>query len=57
MTPSAPARILYRICLTSTLPVHLTFIILTAGVYFNLETPARSAALYPHFKHAKTIRL
>jgi len=21
-------------------------------VYFNRETPAKSAALYPHFKHA-----
>ncbi|MFX1303449.1 MAG: hypothetical protein ACFE9X_08840 [Promethearchaeota archaeon] len=41
-------------CLTSILPVHLTLTILTAGVYFNRETPAKSAALYPHFKQANT---
>ncbi|MFX1420331.1 MAG: hypothetical protein ACFE9N_15580 [Promethearchaeota archaeon] len=57
MTPSAPARILYRICLRSTLPVHFTFMIFTADVYFNRDTPAKSAALYPHFRQAKTIIL
>ncbi|MFX1431623.1 MAG: hypothetical protein ACFFCY_15770 [Promethearchaeota archaeon] len=44
-------------CLTSILPVHLTLIIFIEGEYFNRETPAKSAALYPHFKQAKTIIL
>ena len=28
------------------------FIILTEGVYLKRDTPARSAAPYPHFKQA-----
>ena len=48
---------LYNICFTSILPVHLTLMIFIDGVYFSLETPARSAALYPHFKQANTIIL
>ncbi|MFW9968909.1 MAG: hypothetical protein ACFFDF_01830 [Candidatus Odinarchaeota archaeon] len=56
ITPSAPEIMLYRICFRSILPVHLTFTIFTEDVYFNLETPAKSAALYPHFKQANTIR-
>ncbi|MHA1196442.1 MAG: hypothetical protein ACTSRH_10805 [Promethearchaeota archaeon] len=57
MTPSAPDLIAYKICFTSTRPVHLTLIIFTIGVYFNLETPAKSAAPYPHFKQANIIIL
>ncbi|MFX0007508.1 MAG: hypothetical protein ACFFA7_09240 [Promethearchaeota archaeon] len=57
ITPSAPEMMLYRMCFRSILPVHLTFTIFTEDVYFNLETPAKSAALYPHFIHANTIKL
>lgn len=52
ITPSAPAFMLYKMCFTSTLPVHLTLIIFTDAVYFIRETPAKSAALYPHFRQA-----
>jgi len=45
ITPSAPDRMLNKICFKSTLPVHLTLIIFTVVVYFNRETPAKSAAL------------
>ncbi|MFX0027615.1 MAG: hypothetical protein ACFE8B_00275 [Candidatus Hermodarchaeota archaeon] len=40
-------------CFKSTLPVQRTLIIFMEEGYFRRETPARSAALYPHFKHAK----
>ncbi len=55
ITPSAPDIIAKRRCLRSTLPVHLSLIIFTEGVYFRRDTPARSAALYPHFKQANMI--
>jgi hypothetical protein len=44
ITPSAPVLIANKMCFTSILPVHLTLIIFTEGVYFNRETPAKSAA-------------
>ena len=52
-TPSAPfekARSRYD---RSTLPVHMTRISLTSVAYCSLETPARSAAPYPHHWHTK----
>ncbi|MFW9827388.1 MAG: hypothetical protein ACFFEY_07355 [Candidatus Thorarchaeota archaeon] len=48
---------LKRMCFKSILPVHLTLIILTEDVYFKRDTPAKSAALYPHFKQANTTNL
>jgi len=52
ITASAPELMAKSKCFTSIRPVHLNLIIFTEGVYFNLETPAKSAALYPHFKQA-----
>src|SRR3990172_5060370 len=52
-TPSAPFEKARSTNAGSTLPVHMTRTILISVVYCSLETPARSAAPYPHQKHKK----
>jgi len=52
-TPSTPFEKARSICDRSTLPVHMTRMSLTSVVYCSLETPARSAAPYPHQWHTK----
>jgi hypothetical protein len=56
-TPSAPDLIAYKRCFISILPVHRSLIIFTDGEYFKRETPAKSAAPYPHFKQTNVIIL
>ncbi|MHA1724796.1 MAG: hypothetical protein ACTSXH_08125 [Promethearchaeota archaeon] len=42
---------------TSIIPVHRIFMIFTEEVYLKRETPAKSAAPYPHFTQQKAIIL
>src|SRR5665811_171936 len=50
-TPSAPFENARRTNDRSTLPVHMSRMIFMSGAYCSLETPAKSAAEYPHQLH------